>query len=99
MTELSELKREQKRISGEIRKRKKADEEKRKNVVLTTQYAKVVCLGCYGRGEVTHGGADIISDPPEDLLCESCGGAGYKNRELWSGAREYKLEFDQGEGY
>lgn len=45
---------------------------------------KVVCLTCCGTGQVTCGGADLISDPPYQENCDECNGAGYRWAVKWS---------------
>ena len=94
---LSELKKQQSEIAKKISLIEKEAKEKRKEDFLANFYVKVVCNSCEGTGEITTGGADIISDPPENDTCDECGGNGYFNRRKWDGIKEYDMEFDDGD--
>ena len=70
--------------------------EKEKAVILKLNYVKVVCLICHGLGMVTVGGADILSDPPEQIPCTECGGKGFLLARKFNGeCKEYKVGYDE----
>ena len=95
---LDSLKKKRLEIDRAIKTIEKSEKAKKKAHVLATNYARVVCLTCSGSGTVTHGGADIISDPPDEDICGDCRGNGYRYRHLWDGFKDYNLEFDEGDG-
>ncbi len=70
--------------------------EKEKGVILKLNYVKVVCLACNGLGMITVGGADIQSDPPEEIPCTECSGKGFLIARKFDGeCKVYKVGYDE----
>ena len=94
--ELKNLKAQKRQLNGRITVIEKELAEKEKAVILKLNYVKVVCLMCNGKGMVTIGGADIMSDPPETIPCTECAGKGYLLARKFNGeCRERKIGYDE----
>lgn len=92
------LKRSRAAIDQEITRLERESADRQRNAEVKMSYVAVVCDGCHGRGEVTTGGADILSDPPVSESCEECGGEGYKLARRFERKRYYSYEELQYEG-
>ena len=57
--------------------------------VTTGTYVWVVCPDCSGTGEHWVGGADVLSDPPVDEGCTTCGATGCFSARVFEGRRKY----------
>jgi len=94
--ELKGLKAQRRQINRRITTIEKGLIEKEKAVILKLNYVKVVCLTCNGLGMVTVGGADIQSDPPEEIPCTECSGKGFLIARKFGGeCKAHKVGYDE----
>ncbi|MBA7631297.1 hypothetical protein ES703_38827 [subsurface metagenome] len=93
---LKNLKEQRRRLTKRIATIEKHLIEKEKAVILKLNYVKVVCLACNGLGMVTVGGADIQSDPPEEIPCTECSEKGFLIARKFDGeCKVYKVGYDE----
>ena len=96
IVELKGLKEQRRQLNKRIAVIEKHFIEKKKAVILKSNYVKVVCLTCNGKGMVTVGGADIQSDPPEEISCTECGGGGFLLARKFDGeCKVHKVGYDE----
>jgi len=98
MSVLDDLKLTRAELDKKIKAIEKENEKQRKADDIKSNYVQVVCLTCNGEGVEHTGGADILSDPPDEETCGSCRGAGGLLRRRFDGIRRYSLTHDEGDG-
>lgn len=93
---LKGLKEQRRQLNKRIATIEKRLIEKEKGVILKLNYVKVVCLACNGLGMVTVGGADIQSDPPEEIPCTECSEKGFLIARKFGGeCKVHKVGYDE----
>ena len=94
---LDELKSMRDQLDAEI-DRIEADRDKfKRDQELKLFYVRVVCPSCRGLGGITMGGADRLSDPRWEDICEDCSGQGFLHTRLFDegGKRKYDLTYNE----
>ena len=104
LKESENLRSQHARIEYAIEKILQTDAEVKKAKQLDAHYEKIVCLICFGTGQVITGGADIVSDPPDEVPCENCHepnskigyGRGWIYARIWDmNLARYDMNLDQ----